>query len=247
MNHRATNCVRAFTLVEVLVVIAVIAILAAILLPVLSAAKARAQRIACMNNLKQINAGIHLYADENADTLPNLGPATYITFREAVKNYAGVNGPSSPNDKVFACPVDTFCYNENDGAFIASGRHQISDVDYSSYAFNGCNLITNYPNIMINGILPGVGGQKMSAVKSPARSLLALEGAALFPYSWHDPQSASKPPVFNNARDIVSYVDGHLGYIKMYWNSTLLYPNQNASLAAYYDPPSGYDYQWSGN
>lgn len=246
MKNRPINRFRAFTLVEVLVVIAVIAILAAILLPVLSSAKARAQRTACMNNLKQINAGIHLYADENNDTLPDVGPVTYIAYREAIKSFVGVNGASSPHDRVFACPMDTFFYDEDNGVFVASGRHQATNYDFSSYAFSGGNLITNYPNMMYTGLLPGIGGLKITAIKNPARSLLAFEAAALFPYSWHHPQPAAVAPVSNNARAIVSYVDGHLDYIKMYWNSTLLYPNQSPSLAAYYDPPPGYAYQWSG-
>ena len=56
---------RAFTLVELLVVIAVIAILAALLLPVLSQGKQRAQRITCLGNLQQIGMAFSLYLDDH--------------------------------------------------------------------------------------------------------------------------------------------------------------------------------------
>jgi len=77
-NHSAVRAYRrrvpatreAFTLIELLVVIAVLAILAALLLPALSSGKAKAQEIACLSNLKQLQACWHLYIGDNDDKLP---------------------------------------------------------------------------------------------------------------------------------------------------------------------------------
>ncbi len=49
------------------------------------------------------------------------------------------------------------------------------------------------------------------------------------------------PNGVNDARNVVSFVDGHLSYVRIYWNSSF------NTTSCCYDPPAGYDYQWSGD
>jgi prepilin-type N-terminal cleavage/methylation domain-containing protein/prepilin-type processing-associated H-X9-DG protein len=63
-----------FTLVELLIVIGIIAILAGLLLPALAQAKSKAQRIRCQSNLRQINVGVVLYADDYNGRMPVAAP-----------------------------------------------------------------------------------------------------------------------------------------------------------------------------
>ncbi len=72
-NDRCHSAV-AFTLIELLVVIAIIAILAALLLPVLSVARANAQKTPCLNNLKQLATAWTIYNGDNGGKIPSCVP-----------------------------------------------------------------------------------------------------------------------------------------------------------------------------
>ncbi|MCZ7637704.1 MAG: DUF1559 domain-containing protein [Verrucomicrobia bacterium] len=68
---------RAFTLIEILVVVAIIALLIAILLPALAKAREQARTVMCRSNMKQILYGMQLYVSEYGRL-----PATQSTFYE---------------------------------------------------------------------------------------------------------------------------------------------------------------------
>jgi prepilin-type N-terminal cleavage/methylation domain-containing protein/prepilin-type processing-associated H-X9-DG protein len=124
-----------FTLIELLVVIAIIAILAAILLPALAKAKSRAVRMQCMNQIKQLDLGINLFASDNSETFPPAGyqdgAGDQITWDSLIYQYIGGSSTLTPDQtktgiyledpadkefspdtamglKIMACPADTF-------------------------------------------------------------------------------------------------------------------------------------------
>ena len=101
---------KAFTLIELLVVIAIIAILAALLLPALAAAKRKAQRINCVNDLKQVGIAFRLWEGDNNDRYPM---AVNTVKNGALEDiYSALNTARPETLRIICCTVFSVMSNE---------------------------------------------------------------------------------------------------------------------------------------
>jgi prepilin-type N-terminal cleavage/methylation domain-containing protein len=212
---------RAFTLIELLVVMVIIAIIAAILLPVLGSAGEKGRQTDCLNNVRQVNLAVHFYAEDNADALPVLPvPNPYPNgigayYKQLVKGYLGLAGPALPTEKVFICPSDHIICGQIGHAF-------------TSYTFNGYEVDP--------GDIKRITGQKLGVIKNPGKAVLVGEWPSFFGGSWHPPVNQD----YADAKNVLSFVDGHAGLTKIYWDGI------SDSDPGDYEPPAGYDYNWDG-
>lgn len=217
---------QAFTFPDFLMVMAALMLIAAVALPMLANARSRQQQAHCTGNLQQVTRAVLTYAEDNGrlpETESGSKRPLWWFYKEQVKGNLGLRSPSSPADKVFGCPSDRG-YEE------AKPFRSSAKSDYNSYAFNGVNL-PGFPNI---------AGRAVASISEPARTLLVMEWTAHAPLSWHRSKTGRKnEPFYNNAENVVGFVDGHVDFIPIY------YDGMNAADTR--DPIPGYKYKYSGD
>jgi type II secretory pathway pseudopilin PulG len=112
-------------LIELLVVIAIIAILAAMLLPALSKSKDSGKRIACENNIRQLNLAVRMYVDDNQGTFPTHTEPRWPT---QIYDFYG------KNLNILVCPSDGLNPQTYGG-----DPNSPADMAPRSYFYNGWN------------------------------------------------------------------------------------------------------------
>ena len=176
------RCGRAFTLVELLVVITIIATLAALLIPALSMAKDRANSATCVNNVRQIGAALNSFLDDNNQWYPYISPngcgvVGFMWHRQLGPYVGGTNNVAAA--RLFYCPSNPWKLPMT--ATLAQNSPTL-------YGLNACIIPGSWNSVSSSGSCPTNNSLDMWSRTKPSDLLypgtVMLTGESPYSNSW---------------------------------------------------------------
>ncbi len=231
-NRRGFHGAQAFTLIELFVVVAIIMILASLLLSALVNSKEEANKISCMNNLKQLGAAHVMYSDDNRTYMPLcidsfdglteasatnswvLGEVRYFSRTNDIRN--GTLFPYARNTGIYKCPNDS---SKIPSAPIGRNRSYTLDQYLSFVGAAVPNPLRRYTQILTNSAVFVFIDEDSGSIEDGNFGLDYAPAG-----SWVD-----LPTSRHSQGATLSFADGHVEKFKWRWPKVFVTMSQPAA------------------